>query len=585
MKYVFLIVIAMLSTALPINAGNRTVNLKVAYTTDVHGNFFPYNFITREPWSGSMARVVTAIDSLRTAAGKDNVILLDNGDILQGQPSVYYYNYIDTTTLHPAARIYDYLGYDAATVGNHDIETGHAVYDRWAAQTTTPILAANIIDNATGRPYFKPYHIMERNGVKIAVLGMITPAIPAWLPENLWHGLSFEDMETSAAKWIDTIRKTEAPHIIIGLFHAGHDASRMTGKYKENASMEVAKNVPGFDLVLMGHDHQRYCSSVENTEGSHVPVINPANNANAIGIGDITVTLDSCGNIVDKQISAGILDISELAPSQHFLDTFSAERDAVMQFVSRQIGNSTGEMSTQDAFFGPSAFMSLLHRLQLEISGADISFAAPLSFNALISEGPVRISDMFTLYKYENMLYTIAMSGREIKDYLEESYSLWTDVVTGTQPHLIKFESHAPSSKDNRLKNPAYNFDSAAGINYSVDITKPKGEKITIHSMSTGEPFDLDRTYSVAVNSYRANGGGDHLTKGAGIQAEQLSERVITATDKDLRFYLIKAIERNPAISPKIDYNWKFIPESIAEPAIRLDRAILFSPDSSKEQK
>ena len=99
-------------------------------------------------------------------------------------------------------------------------------------------------------------------------------------------------------------------------------------------------------------------------------------------------------------------------------------------------------------------------------------------------------------------------------------------------------------------------------------MTKPKGEKITIHSMSTGEPFDLDRTYSVAVNSYRANGGGDHLTKGAGIQAEQLSERVITATD-----------------SPEIDYNWKFIPESIAEPAIRLDRAILFSPDSSKEQK
>ena len=181
----------------------REVRLKIVETSDVHGNFFPYNFITRAPWDGSMARVATFVDSLRSSDGPESVILLDNGDILQGQPTVYYYNFVDTASRHIASEIYDYMSYDAATIGNHDVETGHKVYDRWIEATGVPILGANVIDTATGLPYLKPYTIVERQGIRTAVIGMLTPGIPLWLPEPLWSGLRFEDITTSARKWVE----------------------------------------------------------------------------------------------------------------------------------------------------------------------------------------------------------------------------------------------------------------------------------------------------------------------------------------------------------------------------------------------
>ncbi len=568
-----------------IMSANHTQDIKVIYTTDVHGNFFPYDYITLSPAQGSLARIKSAIDSLRDANGDEAIVLLDNGDILQGQPTVYYFNYIDTQSPHIASEIYDYMKYDAVTIGNHDIETGHNVYDRVRQQTHTPILGANVIDRTTKKPYFEPYTVIEKNGIKIAVLGLLTPAIPAWLPENLWAGMEFEDMEDSARRWIPAIKERENPDIIIGLFHSGHDASKMTGDYIENASVEVARNIPGFDIVLMGHDHQRYLDTITDISGNSVHLLNPANNAMAVGVVNISVTRDGDGNIISKKIDSEIADISYFKPSPDFMARFSSEELKVRDFVTRKIGTVTETLSTQDAYFGPSSFMSLLHRLQLKISGADISFAAPLSYDAEIRKGDLHVSDMFTLYKYENMLYTMELTGQEIKDYLEEAYSLWTRQITDKQKHLINFYNEKPSYSDNRFRYPTYNFDSAAGINYTVDVTGPKGEKIRIHEMSSGAPFDLDKKYLVAINSYRGNGGGDLLTKGAGIPHSELSRRIVRSTEKDLRYYLLKTIEEEGTVRPETDFNWHFIPEDIAAKAAAIDRELLFSPKSQKNQK
>lgn len=558
--------------------------ITVAFTTDVHGNFFPYDFITLAPGEGSLARVSTAVDSLR-AANPGGVILLDNGDILQGQPTVYYYNFIDTVSPHIVPEIFDFMGYDAATIGNHDVETGHAVYDRVHKAMNIPWLGANVIDTLTGEPYLTPYTVIERKGKKIAVLGLLTPAIPSWLPENLWSGLRFDDMAATARKWIPIIREREHPNAIIGLFHSGHDASKTTGSVIENASMKVAAEVDGFDLVLMGHDHQRFLSEVVSPSGKKVPVVNPANNARSIGVIDFVFAATPSGkdslSVVPK-----LLDVTAVSPSKSYLARFADRLSSVSDFVERQLGTVTDTLSTRDAFFGPSSFMTLLHDLQLEISGAQISFAAPLSFDASIVAGPLRVSDMFTLYKYENMLYTLKLTGREIKDYLEMAYDLWTAPVSDSEDsQLIRFASENPSLADNRLKNPSYNFDSAAGIDYTVDITCPRGEKITITSLSDGTPFNTDSTYTVAVNSYRANGGGDLLTLGAGILADELSSRVVRATDKDLRYYLIKAVEKRGVVSPRVETNWRFVPEKLASEAGRRSRHLLFGAGASRNQK
>ena len=210
-----------------IMAKQRTVKLKVIETSDVHGSFFPYDFINRKPKAGSLARVSSYVDSLRQTY-KDNLILLENGDILQGQPTCYYYNYIATKERNVAADVVNYLKYDAQTFGNHDVETGHAVYDKWIKELNCPVIGANIIDTKTQAPYVKPYIILNREGVKIAVLGMITPAIPNWLAENLWSGLRFENMVTSAKYWMKQLQEKEDPDVVIGLFHSGWDGGIKT---------------------------------------------------------------------------------------------------------------------------------------------------------------------------------------------------------------------------------------------------------------------------------------------------------------------------------------------------------------------
>ena len=574
-----LTLIAGFSTISSMNVmANTDVRIKILQTTDVHGNFFPYNFITRTPWKGSLARVASVIDSVRAAAGKENVVLIDNGDILQGQPTVYYYNFIDTVSPHIASRIYDFLQYDAATIGNHDVETGHHVYDRWIAQTSTPILGANVVSAESGEPYLTPYTVIERQGVKIAILGLLTPAIPAWLPENLWSGLRFEDMEECAEKWIKIIKEKESPDLIVGLFHSGYDYTRQTGDYHENASLQIAKNIPGFDVVFMGHDHQRFNKVVANASGDSVVVINPANNANAVAMVDVTLQKNADGKVALKHISGKLIDTEDIAPDAAFMNEFSGDYAKVDEFVSRPIGVAEGEFSSHDAFFGPSAFIDLVHRLQLDITGADISFAAPLSFDATIKKGSVRVSDMFNLYKYENLLYTMRMTGKEIKDYLEESYSIWIQNPSDAQSHLLLFASQNPTASDNALKYPSYNFDSAAGIRYTVDVTKQKGQRVSIISMADGKPFDEDTEYKVAVNSYRGNGGGDLMTTGAGIAHEELPSRIITSTELDLRYYMLKEIERLGVIAPKTLDCWKFVPEDVVSPLISTDKAILF-PD------
>lgn len=573
MKYLVRFAALMLLSCLAVQArAEKEVTLRLIETSDVHGNYFPYDFINRKPGKGGLAHVHTYVEALRKEYG-DRVLLVDNGDILQGQPIAYYYNYIDTVSEHVTAQMLNFMKYDVANMGNHDVETGHAVYDRWISQCHCPVLGANIVSAATGQPYLKPYEVLERDGVRVAILGMITPAVPAWLPEQLWSGLRFEDLEESARKWVKLIREKERPDVLVGLFHAGLDGADLDG-IVENGTLATAVNVPGFDVVLMGHDHARRCQKVLNVAGDSVLVIDPANAARVVSDVTIRVTKKD-GKVVRKDISGKLTDVSSLPQSEAFVKAFTPAYQATADFVSRKIGHINKTISSKEAFFGPSAFIDLIHQLQLDLTGADVSFCAPLSMYAEIKEGDIFVSDMFNLYKFENMLYTMQLTGKEIKGYLEMSYALWTNQMKSPSDPVLLFSDN-PNDKF-FFKNFSFNFDSAAGILYTVDVTRPEGEKISIKSMADGTPFDEAKVYKVAVNSYRGNGGGALLTKGAGISKADLKKRIIFATDKDLRYYLMKRIEQMKELDPQPLNQWKLVPEKWTVPAAKRDYDYLFN--------
>ena len=559
-------------------------SIVILETTDLHGVIMPYDYIEKEPLKASLANSASYIRMLRTK--DDPVFLLDNGDNLQGQPAVYYYNFIDTVSSHFLSEAMNWLGFDAGTVGNHDIEAGHAVYDRLSNDYNFPLLAANAVYIKTGEPYFTPFVILEKNNIRIAVLGLITPAVPTWLPEELYSGIEFRDMVETAKTWMPEMLK-QKPDLVVGLFHSGWNPEEYdvpgNGTLRENGAAAVAFNVPGFDIIFCGHDHRVAREKFANIKGDSVLILNGGSHSKNIAQANVAFKRKKITGKIQKEISGKVIKVDEFNTDNDFMKTFSSSDAAIKKYTSKIIGNSTETISSRDAYFGSSAFVDMIHSMQMEISGADISFAAPLSFDVKISKGPVTVGDMFKLYRFENMLYTMELTGAEIRKYLEYSYSEWLNTMKNEGDYLLKYRmgnDGKPALADNRiwLKNQPYNFDSAAGLDYVVDATKTEGSRVNIISMSDGRKFEDQKTYRVAINSHRGNGGGGHLSA-AGIGRDELRSRLISSTDRDLRFYIMQSIEKKKIIQPLPMNNWKIIPEKWVEAASGREYKLLFGED------
>lgn len=414
---------------------------------------------------------------------------------------------------------------------------------------------------------------MEIDGLRIAIIGMLTPTISHWLNEQLWSGMKFEGIPESMDKWTRHVREVEHANIVIGLFHSGFEGGINDNGIRENQSIETAANVAGIDLILCGHDHR--LKKMTQTFGytKKINIINPSSNANYISESTITANRTQSGWQLDG-IESNIVNVEDETPDEEFLSHFTEDIEEVKKYVNRIIGTIEKSIFTKDSFFGPAPFSDFIHDVQMETTGADISLNAPLQFDACIKKGEIHVSDMFNLYTYENQLYTIRMSGKEIHDLLEMSYRQWVDTMKSKDDHIMLM------NQDNNgryhWQNLAFNFDSAAGIDYEVDVTKENGHKVKILRMSDGRPFNEDKTYIVAMNSYRGNGGGELLTKGAGIPLEEIKSRIEHISEKDQRRLLMEYIESHSHINPQAHKNWKFIPTEWTEHAISRDRNLLF---------
>ena len=508
-------------TALLASCSPKATTLTFVETTDTHGRYDEF------------ANDAHVIKQMKTELG-DRLILLDNGDNVQGTPFQYCSNQ-DTEHPNLVSEVLNYFPYDAVGVGNHDIEAGRKVFDKLYSELKMPVICANVIDERTGEPYFTPYIILKRDGFKIAVLGLLTPYVVTWVPDRLRPGLRFDQLEAAAEKWVSLIQEKEHPDLMIGLFHSGWEpmAQNLPVDHplgRENATKWVAEHVAGFDLIFYGHDHRSRAEKVTGPEGRPVYVLNSGHRGKGLAKAEVTL----------KKGQKPIIDVELLSTDSDekdadFLAMLQPYLDRAETYQNQEVVELPVTISSDEAFNGPCLWVDEIHRCQFETVEAegihaDISMAAPLSGGKTVEAGMLKVSDFFTWYPFENSLAVMALTGKEVKDFLEYAYE---------------------------MKSPIYNFDCAAGIIYEVTDKNPMGERIKIISMADGTPFDMEKTYNVVMNSYRSMGGGNHLINGIGWAQEDIKNHVVWQSDRDLRSLFIDWAKKKRVLDAKPLNCWR----------------------------
>ena len=528
--------------------------MTILFTTDVHGMVLPYNFLTNSEASVSMAQVYTCIEELKS--NNENYILLDAGDLGEGQPSTYYYNFVEKGKEHVLGKTINFLGYDALGIGENEIQFGEDIYKRAMPHWyKAPIVCGNVYEMATGETIFKPYTIINKGGFKVAVLGLTSPEIYNRLSPITMGTIVFDDLDKAAKYWINTIKADEEPDLLVGLLHTNANDAKL-----------LIQDVEGLDLVLCGQDHIGVVDYANDPSFKKVSILQPLPRCQELGKAKIHFKRNEEGGI-DKEINVERIDLSKVTPSQAYISEFKNEIKVINDYLDEPLGITAEELDPVDALIGPSPIMNIIHDMQRWNTGVKISITNFVSTYNKVPSGNLSTRDLFNLYRFENRRWTVKMTGKEIKDLLEYSYDnqyATYNESTGS-PYLIAYELDTIGNvKINNfgpiLKTAQYNYLSAAGIDYVIDLTKPAGEKVSILALSeSGEEFNLEETYQVVMPDHLAVG---NLTKNA-LKWDNMNigPHMISSHEVDIRRTFADYIREHSPIELNKKSDWKVIPE------------------------
>ena len=449
------------------SAGERIIELYAQ--GDIHGKF------------EDLASAAGFVNARRDSIGADNVIFIDLGDHNHGDDAAYYYNYVHEYRpgeKHFYTKVAEYVSYDAIVAGNHDVETGKRIYGKIKDESRIPYLGGNVVSLPDNKPYFLPYTILKKNGISIAIVGASTHKAKHWVGREKISGLDYLPLEEYAEKTIDYVRRVENPHIVI---LAAHESTE---------DLDPC----GADIVLSAHNHIPFIGKMWNGKDS-VPVLNSGAYAKKLSGILISLKFDR-GILSEKKFETSLIDMHPQYNDSAYLEHFKNDFNRVKDFSGEEIGWIDKDIDPSGIFNGPCLYSNIIHYVQLKESGADISFVSPTKFRGKIPAGPVSYNDILKLYPFENLLYKVSLTGEQIRNWLELSYSNW--------------------------KNNPVAYDCAAGIVYSVNMSAPLGSRVTVHSLIGGGHFSPDSTYTAAVASYRANGGGELIFQATGLNSGQL---------------------------------------------------------------
>lgn len=529
----------------PAGAVDR-VAITVLQTSDLHANLLPWDYArgAEGPWG--LARVATRIREIRKTT--PNVLLLDGGDTIQGAPTGWLEARRPAGGPHFVAAAMSALGYDAMAVGNHEFNFGMDVLRRAQRDSSFPWVSANTRNEADGSAAFPEYLVKELDGIRVGVLGLTTPNIPGWEPLANRPGLKWEDPVATAGRLVPLLRGQERCDVVVVLLHGGLEIDLATGEPNgtayENRAAALARDVPGIDLILMGHTHRR----LQLTRVHGVPVTQPGRWGEALARVDLVVersegkstVVEASGTLLPSDASVAIdPEIAAIARAPH---------ERALSYLGEALATASGPFPGGRARLEDTALLDLVNDTQLEVTGADLSLTSLLPFRFDGWEaGPVTVRQVYALYPYENQLVVLEVDGARLRSVLEHAASYYGTVDWRDGRLVI-----TP-----RAGMTPYNFDVLQGASYRVDPTAPVGSRVRELRFKGRDVKDGD-LFSLAVNSYRAQGSGGYTALNGA--------KLLRSYNDEVRELLVERLRKAGTIQPLTDRNWFLAPETAWSP-------------------
>ena len=531
------------------DAGEK--HITILGTSDMHGNIWGFSYEDNaETANNGMARLYTYIQQVR--AENPNTILIDAGDDIQGTIMTDDLYNKTPEEAHPVIAAMNYMGYDAMTLGNHEFNWGIPTMQTILSQAEFPVLAANVTDADGEFVTGAGWTIVEKDGVKVAVIGVVTPDVPIW--DGGKEGIedaTFEAANVAVGKAIDAIG--DQADVIVVSAHMG-----MYAEFDEEGGSDSAQKIlddnPEIDVLQVAHNHV-----VVNEKQGDVVIGGVRNGGRDIARFDLT--LDKDNNVVDAAVE--IVDMTDVTPSQEIRDIalVAEAHQKTIDYIAGgtdesgeplpPLGSTTAKFQPENEIRGipagrvmDTAVMDLINQIQLENSGADVSAAALFKDTSDLPAGDINYGNIFDIYKFDNTLYRVTVTGAELKAYMEwsaECYNQWKEGDIN-----ISFDPEYPD----------YLYDMFAGVDYEIDLSQPKGERIK-NVMFKGEPLADDQTLTLAVNNYRYSSA----LKAQGI----VSGTKEWESSNSIRDMIVAYFAEHSPVAPTVDNNWKIVGVDLSE--------------------
>lgn len=528
------------SAATPSGRGgpDKTFRITVLGTTDLHGNVFNWNYFANAPYADAkgnqigVAKAATLVKAVRAERGADRCVTLDAGDTIQGTPLAYYYAKIDPITKgakHPMALAMNAVGYDAAALGNHEYNYGLDTLRTFEDQCDFPLLSANSVGWDTGEPVFPPYvlkkiKIPNDKTVVVGILGLVTPGVAIWDAANVEGKVRFPGIVEQAKVMVPRMKAAGADVVVVSC-HSGATPSSSYGDalpFPENASTQLAEEVPDIDAILVGHAHVEIPQKIVTNKVTGRPVLlsEPLYWGMRVTVMDLDL-VKVRGRWSVGSSRATTLNANTVPEDATVAALVRPAHEKVLAYVNSVIGTCTQAMSAATSRYRDTAAMDFINLVQAQavkdaLVGTPqeglpvLSIAAPFNKDAAIPAGEVTVRDVAGLYIYDNTLMAVTLTGAQVADYLEQSATYFQQ-KTSAGPF-------APSEVTNAVTplapggTPDYNYDIMGGLDaaltYDIDIAKAPGSRITGLAYG-GTPVAADDEFVIAINNYRQSGGGN----------------------------------------------------------------------------